>query len=209
VMKDMREILAYVGAGIAATLTRFVLVFLFHIDGAAYADPPGIRIPPMLVFFAVLVLIDRRALQGVNTPRPAVVLNADDFAPKKTPQETAATMARVFGGVTDDQSRRGAIRETLSGIPSITVLIPFIFYLEFGIIGPLGWGLTVFFDAYCLLWALGLFSCLARNTIPWCSDSAEAGNPRDDDRGETLLTLIPKVHVKCLLKISLYPADVH
>jgi len=42
-------------------------------------------------------------------------------------------MARVFGGVTDDQSRRRAIWETLSGIPSITVLIPFIFYLEFGI----------------------------------------------------------------------------
>ena len=153
----MREILAYVGAGIAAVLTRFALVFVFHINSDAYADPPGVRIPPMLVFFAVLVLIDRRALQGINTPRPAVVLNADDFAPRKSPQETAATMARVFGGVTDDPSRRGAIRETLSGIPSITVLIPFIFYLEFGIIGPLGWGLTVFFDAYCLLWALGLF----------------------------------------------------
>jgi len=153
----VREILAYIGAGIAAALTRFALVFMFHIDSAAYADPPGVRIPPMLVFFAVLVLIDRRALQGINTPRPAVALNADDFAPKKTPQETAATMARVFGGVTDDQSRRGAIKENLSGIPSITVLIPFIFYLQFGIIGSLGWGLTVFFDAYCLLWALGLF----------------------------------------------------
>ena len=64
----MREILAYVGAGIAAVLTRFALVFMFHIDGAAFADPPGVRIPPMLVFFAVLVLIDRRALQGINSP---------------------------------------------------------------------------------------------------------------------------------------------
>ena len=36
------------------------------------------------------------------------------------------------------------------------VLVPLIFYLRFGFVGPLGWGTTVFFAAYCLLAAVGL-----------------------------------------------------
>ena len=66
-LKDMRmrDILAYVGAGIAAALTRLALVFMRTM--ARYADPPGVRLLPLLVFFVVLVLINRRALKGIIT----------------------------------------------------------------------------------------------------------------------------------------------
>jgi MFS family permease len=73
------------------------------------------------------------------------------------PSETAATVERNVFGVTDDKSRRRAIREALLGVVKCTFLIPLIFYLRFREIGPLGWGTTVFFDAYCLLTAIGLY----------------------------------------------------
>ncbi len=119
-------------------------------------DDLNLRVIVMVVFFVVLVLIDRKALAGINRP-PAVAIDKADFAPGKTPQETSAAMARVFAGATDDESRQRAIRDCLYSIVPLTVLIPFIFYIRFGMIGPLGWGLTVFFDVYCLLWALGLY----------------------------------------------------
>jgi hypothetical protein len=66
--------------------------------------------------------------------------------PRKTPQEVADQAARNFFGVTDDVSRRRAIRQYLIGVVWYTVLIPAMFYLRFRNIGPLGWGTTIFFD---------------------------------------------------------------
>jgi hypothetical protein len=151
----IKEILAYAGAGAAAVLTRFA--FMLHAKNPAYADPQDARVITMIVFFVVLVLMNRHALAGINDRPPAVVLDKADFAPTKTPQETSDAMARVFASVTDDESRQRAIRDWLSSIVPTTVLIPFVFYIRFGTIGPLGWGLTVFFDVYCLLWAVGLY----------------------------------------------------
>lgn len=45
----------------------------------------------------------------------------------------------------------------LSGALWAAVFIPLIFYLEFGHVGPLGWGLTVFLMALCVLVAVGLY----------------------------------------------------
>lgn len=42
------------------------------------------------------------------------------------------------------------------GIVWSFVLIPALFYLQFGEVGALGWGATVFFAALCLLVAVGL-----------------------------------------------------
>jgi hypothetical protein len=44
----------------------------------------------------------------------------------------------------------------LSGALWAAVLIPPVFYLEFGHVGPLGWGLTVFLMTVCVLVAVGL-----------------------------------------------------
>ena len=79
------------------------------------------------------------------------------YRPFEPPQETAAKVARTFFGVTDEVSRRCAIRQSLTSIIWFTLLIPLIFYLRFRHIGPLGWGTTVFFDVYCLLSAIGLY----------------------------------------------------
>ena len=83
----------------------------------------------------------------------------DPFKPplSKTPQEVADEVGERFFGVTDEASRRLAIRKWLIGIIWCTALIPLAFYLRFKRIGPLGWGTTVAFDVYCLLSAIGLY----------------------------------------------------
>lgn len=75
----------------------------------------------------------------------------------ETPQEVAAQVAQDFFGVTDDASRRRAIRKCLISLVWFTVLIPSVFYLRFRGVGPLGWGTTIFFDTYCLLSVIGLY----------------------------------------------------
>jgi hypothetical protein len=47
-------------------------------------------------------------------------------------------------------------RRWLVGALSAIVLVPAIFYLQFGVVGPVGWGLTVFLVVLCLLVAIGL-----------------------------------------------------
>ena len=74
-----------------------------------------------------------------------------------TPTETADRVAETFFGVTDEASRRRAIRQCLLAAPQFAVGIPALFYLRFGRVGPLGWGTTVFFVVYCLLCAVGLY----------------------------------------------------
>lgn len=83
----------------------------------------------------------------------------NDFNPRKrpTPQEVSAYVARTFFNVTDEASRRRAIRKSLIAIVWFTVFVPVAFYLRFGRVGPLGWGTTVFFDVLWLLSAIGLF----------------------------------------------------
>ncbi len=78
--------------------------------------------------------------------------------PQEPPQETANRVARAFFGVGDDEtSQTQAIHQMLVGAALAIVLIPGLFYLGFGEVGPLGWGMTVFVAAYCLLAAVGLY----------------------------------------------------
>lgn len=80
-----------------------------------------------------------------------------DVPPGAAPARTAAAVARVFFRTgSDPASLKRDIRRWLLGVVWSIVLIPPIFYLRFGEVGPLGWGLTVFFAAYCLLSAVGL-----------------------------------------------------
>jgi len=158
-----KETLAFVGAGVAAALTWFAI----HFRDPAYAttafpDSNGVRLIPGTVFFVVLFVLGRilmggQAFQVGNRRRSPSSLDGKDFEQKKTPQETADAMARVFAGVSDEASRQEAIRDSLHSVPRIIALIPTAFYLRFGRVGPLGWGLTVFFDVLCLLWAIGLY----------------------------------------------------
>jgi len=77
---------------------------------------------------------------------------------KETPQETSDNVARTFFGVdADPASRKAAIKQLLVAAASCIVLIPLLFYMNFGEVGDLGWGLTVFFVVYCLLSTLGLY----------------------------------------------------
>jgi hypothetical protein len=77
---------------------------------------------------------------------------------QETPTETARKVARIFFGVdSDDLSRKRTIQHLLGTAVASAVLVPLLFYLQFGEVGPLGWGTTIFFVVYCLLAATGLF----------------------------------------------------
>ena len=61
-----------------------------------------------------------------------------------------------FKQETDPASVRRNVRQWLIGSVCALLLVPIIFYLRTGEVGPLGWGLTIFFVAYCLVAAVGL-----------------------------------------------------
>jgi hypothetical protein len=74
------------------------------------------------------------------------------------PLKVADWAAQIFFGAgTDEVSQRAAIRRMLLGAVVYALLVPLMFILAFGEVGPLGWGMTVFFVAYCLLAAVGLY----------------------------------------------------
>jgi len=105
----------------------------------------------------------KRGLGESPDPGRSEVMDNSDLPTGETPQETADRVAASpLFGVTDEASRRRVIRQCLLAIPWIVVLVPLIFYLDslrYGRaeVGPLGWGMTVFFVMYCLLTAIGLF----------------------------------------------------
>ncbi len=81
-----------------------------------------------------------------------------DAPPHTASPRTAEAVARsFFQSGSDPASLRRDIRRWLMGIVWSVILIPLIFYLRFGEVGSLGWGLTVFFSAYCFLSAIGLY----------------------------------------------------
>ncbi len=73
------------------------------------------------------------------------------------PDEVSKQIAESFFGVKDDASRRRVIRQLLLSASGCAVLIPLIFELRFGEVTSIGWGTTIFFVAYCLLAAIGLY----------------------------------------------------
>ena len=75
----------------------------------------------------------------------------------KSPQQTADELAARYFGVTDPESRKKAIRDCLIGAVEAPILVPLLFYIRFREVGPLGWGVTVFFVAYLLVEAVGLY----------------------------------------------------
>ena len=74
-----------------------------------------------------------------------------------TPQQVSDQVGRIYFGVIDESSRRRVIQQCLLGAVEATVLVPLLFYLRFGRVGPLGWGTTVFFVVYLLLTATALY----------------------------------------------------
>ena len=82
----------------------------------------------------------------------------DPGSPAKDGGAVADDVARRFFGIDPKQvSWERAAAQYLLGALESAVLIPALFQLRFGEVGPLGWGTTVFFVAYCLLTAIGLF----------------------------------------------------
>jgi hypothetical protein len=78
--------------------------------------------------------------------------------PNPSPQEAADQMAQdFFGAGTDKASQQRTISQYILAAVECGVLVPALFYFRFGEVGGLGWGLTVFFIAYCLLAAIGLY----------------------------------------------------
>lgn len=92
------------------------------------------------------------------------------MTPEKRPSPDAAArqIAKTYFGVGDDAaSNRYAVRRLLFGALEVAALIPALFFLRFGEVGGLGWGMTIFFVAYCLLAAIGLqFRSKARYHTP-------------------------------------------
>lgn len=80
-------------------------------------------------------------------------MKKEDNSEKKAAGKAAKHFLRSGS---DPASLRKDIRRWLSGILWSFLLIPLLFYLRFGIVGPIGWGTTIFFAALCLLIAVGL-----------------------------------------------------
>ena len=79
------------------------------------------------------------------------------YQPNPEAHRIANAIARgFFKTETDPESVRRAVRAWLLAIPPVVIFLPLAFYLRFGTVGPLGWGLTIFFVVYCLLSAIGL-----------------------------------------------------
>jgi hypothetical protein len=153
----LRQTVAFVGGAIVAGLTAFSLEAMARDpthELIAALGSPGIRAITSVVFIVALGLLSRGSLAAdEDTPDFRAAAN---LGPGATPTETADAIAGAFG-VTDDASRRYVIREALAGVPVATVMIPLLAYIRFGRVGPLGWGLMVFLQVYCLLKALGLW----------------------------------------------------
>lgn len=78
--------------------------------------------------------------------------------PTKTPQETSDEIAQSFFGVEPDPAiRKTAALHLLVEAAACAILVPLLFLINFREVGDLGWGMTVFFVAYCLLAAVGLY----------------------------------------------------
>lgn len=66
-------------------------------------------------------------------------------------------MAQGLGTDSSDPEQvRRHVRRWLWGVPWSFVIIPLIFWVRYRQVGPLGWGLSVFFATYCVLAAVGL-----------------------------------------------------
>ncbi len=74
--------------------------------------------------------------------------------PEKTSEQAAQTF---FGAGSDPAEVRAAAGRYLGSALASAGLVPLLFYLRFGEVPTLGWGLTVFFVVYCLLAAVGLY----------------------------------------------------
>ncbi|HEX8072216.1 MAG TPA: hypothetical protein VF546_19880 [Pyrinomonadaceae bacterium] len=85
------------------------------------------------------------------------MMNNHEPLSAETPQETADRVAETYFGVTDEAARRRAVRQLLVAAVECFLIVPPLFQLRFGQVGPLGWGTTVFFSVYCLLAAVGLY----------------------------------------------------
>lgn len=80
------------------------------------------------------------------------------MSPNTATTRTAEAVARrFFRSGSDPESLKRDIRRWALGAVWAAVLVPAIFYLKFGTVGLLGWGLTIFLIAYCLLSATGLY----------------------------------------------------
>jgi hypothetical protein len=89
---------------------------------------------------------------------PVATDKPTDAPPRTASIRTAEAVARAFFRTgSDPASLKRDIRRWLTGVVWSALLIPAIFYLRFGEVGPLGWGVTVFFSVYCLLSAVGLY----------------------------------------------------
>jgi hypothetical protein len=87
------------------------------------------------------------------------MMRSKNPTPKQEPPvETARKVARTFFGVgSDGASQKEAIRQLLVSAVLFAALVPLLFYMEFREVGPLGWGMTIFFVVYCLVSAIGLY----------------------------------------------------
>ena len=73
------------------------------------------------------------------------------------PTKTAVPVAKEFFDVNVEPTRPQPIRPLLLGALQSALLVPALFYWQFGYVGGFGWAVTTFFVGYCLLAAVGLY----------------------------------------------------
>jgi len=81
----------------------------------------------------------------------------DDDTEPQLPEPAAGIARGFFGAGSSRRSLERAARRMWWGALWAAVLIPLLFWLRFGEVGPLGWGLTLFFIAYCAVTGVGLY----------------------------------------------------
>lgn len=77
--------------------------------------------------------------------------------PIQRPAAAHAIAKTFFGASGNAKQDKHLIKRYLVSVPGSLIVIPLLFYIGTGQVGPLGWGLSIFLGVYCALAAAGLY----------------------------------------------------
>jgi hypothetical protein len=102
--------------------------------------------------------IDRLFRRQWKSDGRIVKVGADMNPPDPSLKDASDRVAKAFFGIDSASTPTLAtVVPFLISAIECALLIPLLFYWRFGEVGGLGWGTTMFFVAYCLLAAIGVY----------------------------------------------------
>ena len=81
----------------------------------------------------------------------------NDKTPPPLPEPASEMARKFFGAGTSRSSLERTARRMWWAALCAAVAVPLMFWMYFGEVGPLGWGVTTFFVAYCAVAGVGLY----------------------------------------------------